>query len=134
MARRKAPEAVSGPVFGVLGLFRRTEEAWRALDAPPSLWERDAACEAVRRCAVPACSRDFILDAKDPLGLKFVAFEWWQSACPAFLIRRDALSEDERRRVAKYPSLYGSSSGYVQAAFERELFGAGHGAIQEARH
>jgi hypothetical protein len=127
VARRKAPEAVGGPVFGVLGLFRRTEEAWRALGAPPSLYNRDAACEAVRRCSAPAYSREFILVAKDPAGLNFVAQEWWMTARPAFLIRRDALTDDERRRIAKESRLYGLSSGYNQAAFEREVFGADHG-------
>jgi hypothetical protein len=126
MARRKTPEAVSGPVFGVRGLFLRTEEAWRALGAPASLYDRDAACAAVRRCAKPAYSRAFILDSPNlPAGgLEFVAREWWQTARPRFLIRRDALTGEERRQIDKYPAMYGPSSGYHDAAVELELFGA----------
>ena len=125
MARRRAPETVGGPTYGVLGLFRRTEEAWRMLGAPASLYDQQAACEAVRRCAAPAYSREFILDSGDAAGLKFVAFEWWQSARPLFLIRRDALTDQERREVAKHPAMYGSSGD--QAALEHELFGGDDG-------
>lgn len=120
MARRKRP----GVVEGVTGLFDRTPEAWRALGAPPSLYDLDAAVIAYERCAQPgwnlAGMRSSTYGGHNVD--RFAASRWWRGVRPHFLDRVGALTDAEQDKVGMAPRYYQLSHIYDPAAVERELF------------
>ncbi len=119
MRRRRPPER---PAEGVIGLFRRTPEAWRALGAPPSLWDEAEAAAAWRRCALPAFSGLVVVEDQAPGGTRFLARRWWTVAAPYFLHTVGALTAAERGELEHRPGLPGLGYTVDQDSADRELF------------
>lgn len=134
MARRKSASPV---VSGVVGLFERTPEAWRALGGPASLYDKREAALAYRRCAKPSFSMDFCyanpLDAlRDlpptddptmvPEAWQLITHRWWHGVRPYFLERVAGLTDQERAKMTARPNYY-TLFIFDVAAVDRELFG-----------